>query len=91
MAVSTPRYSKTEFARLCDKIYQQKIASRHEAADSGKFVAIDIETGAFELDADALSAMNRLLARLPNAQMWLRRVGSRYAAHFGSRLERARE
>jgi len=48
-------------------------------------VAIDIETGAYELDADELAASDRLLARIPNAQIWLCRVGSRYARRFGPR------
>jgi len=85
MAVSTPRYSKAEFARLGDEIYEREIAPRVAAADAGKFVAIDIETSAHEVDVDGLAAMHRLLARLPDAQVWLRRIGSRYTAHFGLR------
>jgi predicted ATPase len=32
-----------------------------------------------------LAASDRLLARVPNAQIWLRRIGSRYVRHFGPR------
>src|SRR5581483_11934154 len=52
----------------------------------GKFVAIDIETGAYEVDADELAASDRLLTRVPNAQIWLRRIGTCHARHFGSSL-----
>jgi hypothetical protein len=90
MAVSTPRYSKAEFARLGNKIYERDIAPCVQPADAGRFVAIDIETGAHEVDVDGLAAMNRLLARLPDAQVWLRRIGFRYTAHIGSRKRRAR-
>lgn len=55
-----------------------------EKANEGKFVAIDIETGAYEVDSDELAASDRLVARGPNAQIWLRRIGSRYARHFGA-------
>jgi hypothetical protein len=52
--------------------------------NEGKFVAIDIETGVYEIDGDELVASDRLLARLPDAQIWLRQVGSRYVRRFGS-------
>ena len=83
---SQPRYSKEEFARLGDAIYESQLRPVLEKGDEGKFVAIDIETGAYELDRDELAASDRLLARVPNAQIWLRRIGSRYARHFGSYL-----
>jgi hypothetical protein len=46
-------------------------------------VAIDIETGTYEVDANELAASDRLLARVPNAQIWLRRIGFRYTHRFG--------
>jgi hypothetical protein len=85
MATIRPRYSKEEFARRGDEIYEREIRPRMEAAQEGHFAAIDIETGAYELDADELAASDRLAARIPNAQIWLRRVGSRYARRFGPR------
>jgi len=47
--------------------------------DAGSFVVIDIETGAYEMDRPEVAASDRLLARHPDAQVWLRRIGSRYA------------
>jgi hypothetical protein len=85
MASTQPRYSKEEFARRGDAIYEKDIGPVVEADNKGKFVAIDIETGAFEPAADELAASDRLLARVPTAQVWLRRVGSRYARRFGPR------
>ena len=79
-----PRYSKEEFARRGDAIYERELRSVLEKGNDGKFVAIDIETGAYEVDADELAASDRLLARVPNAQIWLRRIDSRYARHFCS-------
>jgi hypothetical protein len=88
--VLKPRYSKEEVARLGDQLYERDIGPRVETENLGKFVAIDIETGGYELDRDELAAMNRLLARLPNAQVWLRRVGSRYAHRIGARYNSGR-
>ncbi len=78
-----PRYSKDEFARRGDAIYERELRPILENGNEGKFVAIDIETGAYEIHADELAASDRLLARVPNAQIWLRRIGSRYAHRFG--------
>jgi hypothetical protein len=80
-----PRYSKEEFARRGDEIYERDIRPRVEVGDEGKFVVIDIETGVYEIDMDELAASDRLLARNPNAQLWVTRVGSRYARRFGLR------
>ncbi len=85
MPVPKPRYSKEEFARRGDEIYDREIRPHVGPDDEGKFVVIDIETGAYEIDKDELAASDRLLARRLDAQMWTRRVGSRYARRFGPR------
>jgi hypothetical protein len=46
-------------------------------------VVIDIETGDYAIDADELTASDRLFARHPDAQAWTRQAGSRYAWRFG--------
>lgn len=79
MAVSSPRYSKEEFARRGDELYEHNVRPHLEASSRGKFVVIDIETGDYEIDTDELAASDRLLARHPDAQIWLARIGSRYA------------
>ncbi len=85
MAVLQPRFSKEEFARRGDEIYEQAIRPLVEADDESKYVAVDSETGMYEIDADELAASDRLLARRPNAQIWLRQIGSRYVRRFGPR------
>lgn len=85
MAVREPRYSRAEFARRGQEIYERDIRSHIEAGNYGRFVAIDIETGAYEIDGDDYTATERLLSRQPNAQIWLLRVGHRAAYRVGSR------
>ncbi len=85
MAAIRPRYSKEEFANRGDAIYERELRPLLGHEDEGKYVAIDIETGAYEIDADELAAADRLLARVPTAQTWLRRVGSRHARRIGAR------
>ena len=78
-----PRFSKEEFARRGDEIYERALPSILQAGRAREFVAIDIETGAYETDISELAASDRLLARIPGAQIWLRRIGSRYSHRFG--------
>ena len=56
MAVRQPRYSKEECARRGDDIYETQVRPLVEAENQGKFVAIDIETGAFEVADDTMTA-----------------------------------
>lgn len=85
MTTTQPRYTKEEFARRGDAIYERDVKPAVKESGEGKFVAIDIETGAYEVDADELIASDRLLVCIPNAQIWVRRIGSRYTRRFGPR------
>jgi hypothetical protein len=78
MTVRQPRYTKEELARKGTDIYERQVRPTVEAGNKGKIVAIDIETRAFEVSKDMLSAADRLLARYPDAQIWFVRIG--YAA-----------
>jgi len=60
MAICQPRYSKEEFAQRGDLIYQTQIRPQVEANNYGKIVAINIETGAFELANDTMTATRKL-------------------------------
>ena len=85
MAVHQPRYSKEEFAQRGDLIYQTQIYPKIEEGNQGKIVAIDLETGDFEIDASEIAACDRLEAHHPDAQIWIVRIGSRYVRRFGGR------
>ena len=43
--------------------------------DDGKFVAVDIQSGGYEIDADDYQATGRLMTRIPGARIWLLRAG----------------
>jgi hypothetical protein len=75
MSMRQPRYSKEEFARRGDELYERQVRPQVEEGNHGKVVAIDIDTGAFEVADDVLAASNRLLARRPDAQIWCVRIG----------------
>lgn len=79
------RYSKEEFARRGDTIYENDVRPQLKSDDEGKFAAIDIESGIYEIDHDELKAGNRLRARIPEAQIWMVRVGHRSVHRIGGR------
>ena len=85
MAIRQPRYSKEEFAQRGDQLYQSQIKSQVETGNNGKIVAIDIETGMFEIADDLLTASKSLSARLPDAQTWFVRIVHQAVDHFGAR------
>jgi hypothetical protein len=85
MSAASPKHSMKEFARRGDAIYDGDLRSRLEPAHNGNFVAIDIDTGQYEVDASEIAASDRLRERLPNAQVWMKRVGAKYTRRFGPR------
>ncbi|MFM2028129.1 MAG: hypothetical protein RLZZ339_2846 [Cyanobacteriota bacterium] len=60
MTVRQPRYSKEEFPRRGNALYEAQIRSQVEEGNQGRIVAIDIETGAFELADDTITATDHL-------------------------------
>jgi hypothetical protein len=90
MATTKRRYSKEEFARRGDAIYERAVRPHLKPKDNGKFAAIDIETGEYEIDADDVEVMERLSKRVPSAQIWLVRIGSRYLDRIGGKAHRGK-
>ena len=90
MTALQPRYSKEEFARRGTEIYEQQVRSQVEEGHHGKIVAIDLESGAFEVAEDTLTACDRLRTRYPDAQIWCVRIGHRGVHRFGLRPVAAR-
>src|SRR5688500_4438850 len=86
MAGPHPKYSKDEHTRRGVAVYEQQVRPQVEAANHGRVVALDIDTGAFEVADDTLTASQRLLARCPDAQIWCVRIGYSAVHHFGQRL-----
>jgi len=83
MPIRQPRYSKEEFAQQGNEIYESQVSSEVKADNYGKIIAIDIETGAFEVANDSLSAAKQLLKRCPDAQIFGTRIGHRAVHRFG--------
>lgn len=87
MATREPRYSREEFARRGEEIYDRVIRPSLRPEDEDKFVALDIESASYEMDRNDYAAVDRLLKRLPDAQIWLMRVGQKAAYRLGGRWQ----
>ena len=61
MGVRQPRYSKEEFARRGQALYEQRVRPQVEEGNSGRIVAIDIETGEFEVGTTRLPPLTNFL------------------------------
>jgi hypothetical protein len=72
-----PAYSKEEFARRGDAIYDRTVRPRMRKRDEGKFVAIDIESGAFEIGSSEIAACDRLEPVFPIRRYGLRALVSK--------------
>ena len=83
MAIQQPRYSAEETARRGDALYDQQIRAQVEAGNEGKILAIDIETGAYVVEATVVAAAHRLRAQYPEAEIWFVRIGHRALHRIG--------
>jgi len=75
MPDTEPRRSLEEIARRGAEAYDRHVRPALRPEDDNKFVAIDIDTGDYELDADDYAAVTRLRRRRPSAEVRLERVG----------------
>lgn len=77
--IAEPDASHEKLARLGTEVFATVLPSLRPE-DDGKFVAVDVRTGQFDIDEDDYTAVMRLRSRLPDAEIWLERVGQP-AAH----------
>jgi hypothetical protein len=71
-----PNIDDLEIARRGEAIYNEAIRDRVEvAANIGKIISIDIETGNYEIGDDLLDSSDRLQTKYPKANIWAERIG----------------
>jgi hypothetical protein len=90
MSTRQPRYSKEEHARRGTELYERQIRACVEPGNHGRIVAIDVDSGEYELAGETLTAADRLLLRRPDAQIWLVRIGHLGVHRFGPRVKTPR-
>jgi hypothetical protein len=73
--VPSTKHTLDELATLGRDIFDRQVRPTLRPEDDGKFVAVDVETGDYEIDADDYAAVSRLRTRKPAADVWLMRAG----------------
>jgi hypothetical protein len=69
------RYSSDEIAERGQALYDRDIRDKLDVSARGKFLALDIETGGYEIDADERAALRRAREKHPDAALYLLRIG----------------
>jgi hypothetical protein len=73
-ATTAPNHLK--IARRGQDLYNRSIRSQVETREQiGKIIAIDLDTGNYEIDDNLLAAIDRLRAQFPDATIWSERIG----------------
>ena len=71
-----PNISDREIARRGRDLYDRTIRTQVEtAANLGKIISIDIETGDYAIGEDLLDLSTHLQLKSPNAIVWAERIG----------------
>jgi len=76
-------YSSGEIVRRGQELYERDIRVIVEAENKGKMLALDIDTGDYEMADDSLTVLDRLQARRPDAPVYILRVGYPTAVKIG--------
>jgi hypothetical protein len=69
----------TETARRGQEAFELHVRPKLSPADDGKFVALDIETGDYEIGTDSYTVSKAMRDRYPAERLWLVRVGHQAA------------
>ena len=85
MPVREPRRSLAELGRLGTEVFDRKVRPALRPEDDGKFVAIDVDSGDYEINEDDYTAVTRLEARRPTADVWLVCAGQPATCRMGLR------
>jgi hypothetical protein len=91
MAETQAQFSKEEVSRRGREIYERDIKPTLRTEDLGQFIALDVATGVYEMDADDYTAGKKLQARMPGAQIWLGCAGQEATYRMGRPLKSARK
>ena len=80
-----PRDDKAESAIRGRELYES-IRPQVEDSHRGEVVAIDLDTGGYEVATDTIAAGRRLRTHVPDARIWFVRVGYEALYRFGPRM-----
>ena len=81
--MASPKPSADHIVDAGSRLYHERIRANVERMHAGKFLALDIDSGEYEIADSLLSASRRLRARLPDAAVFGVRIGYDTAIRVG--------
>lgn len=70
------------------QVYERLRPQVETAANTGKLIVLDPDSGDFEIDDQGIESSHRLLRRHPDADLWAFRIGYTAVEALGGILER---
>lgn len=86
--MSQVTYSSEDVVRLGKALYHKLQTQLESVENIGKIIAIDVESGDYEIGDDLLKISTNLKARHPLAEMWAERIGFNAVYSVGGTLTR---
>jgi hypothetical protein len=86
MLVSQSRYTADETVQLAEDLYRQRLRSGLEEEHRGQYIAIDVETGDYEIGDNYHTAAQTILSRKPEAAVGVLRIGYPAVGRLGRRV-----
>lgn len=80
-----PDHNREALAARGRAIYEERIRSTVEPEHMGEFLAINVDTGEYELGSDDVAVMKRAAERHPVHSLYGMRVGYRTMGRIGAR------
>jgi len=83
-----PKYSPVETARRAEEWYAKGLRQQLETEENlGKILAIDIDTGVYALADNVPDAADAMKKKMPDADLFMLRVGYPSVYKIGGRLQ----
>jgi hypothetical protein len=87
MAQTTPLDSR--ISRIGHEIYETPLREQVDTKENiGKLISIDIKSGDYEIADKLITAIQRLQARRPDAEIWSERIGYDAVYAIGGSIRR---
>ncbi|MBM4043473.1 MAG: hypothetical protein FJ290_33730 [Planctomycetes bacterium] len=86
--MSTATADRHELVRRGQAYYDQHLRAKLEPEHKGKFLALQPDSGEYEMDADEMAAIDRARARCPGRFFYILRIGYRAAHRIRARMRR---
>ncbi|MBA2376322.1 MAG: hypothetical protein M3494_03840 [Actinomycetota bacterium] len=81
-------FDKEEVVRRGREIYEREIRAKVEPEHEGRFLAVDITDGSYEVGESDVEVSGAALGKNPKAVLYLMRVGHPAAYRLGAGLRR---